>query len=84
LTGKQLLEFAMSNILLLAPFVALAASFLLIAVVTTVCLSQPEVPVEAKGFALRRKRLSLTSGATHGSSSAPKPSGKRVFQAAAA
>jgi hypothetical protein len=74
----------MSNVLLVAPFVALASSFVLIAVVATVCLSQSEVPVETKGFSLRRKRLVPTSGAAHGLRSAPKPSRKRAFRTAAA
>jgi len=71
----------MLKVFLLAPYVALACSFLLATVVSMICISHSDGPAEARGFALRAKTAPAKSRRRP---SSPPHAGKRAFRDAAA
>ena len=79
----------MLQVLIFAPYVALASSFVLAATVVVICGTQHAQSLHGKGFSLRTRRMSIVGGTAPGTRPAPtgtssRSARKRAFQVATA
>ncbi|HET7680605.1 MAG TPA: hypothetical protein VFK79_10780 [Xanthobacteraceae bacterium] len=61
----------MLQVLVFAPYVALASSFVLAGTVAMICFSQRAQPLQGKGFSLRKRRMPIVRGTAPGAGPTP-------------